>query len=100
MQQVHKQQRRHQEYSTGHDSMPWDEVWRLNLSPESKDESSDNFRLLQMTQPLHDTTNKMSMRSVKTQISLGIHPVWPESSLCARWVIKDPIIHVDSRNSN
>ena len=24
----------------------------------------------------------------KTQISLGIHPVWSESSLCAQWVAK------------
>ena len=29
-----------------------------------------------------DKTNKISVRSVKTQISLGIRPVWSESSLC------------------
>ena len=29
------------------------------------------------------TTNKMSVRPTKTQISLGIRPVWPESSLSA-----------------
>ena len=30
------------------------------------------------------------MRPAKTQISLGIHPVWSESSLCAQWVAQDP----------
>ena len=31
----------------------------------------------------HDKTNKMRVRPAKTQISLGIRPVWSESSLCA-----------------
>ena len=30
------------------------------------------------------------VRLAKTQISLGIRPVWSESSLCAQWVAKDP----------
>ena len=35
----------------------------------------------------------------KTRISLGIHPVWPESSLCAQWVAKDPsFLHADSED--
>ena len=34
-------------------------------------------------EPRHDKTNKMSVRPAKTQISLGIHPVWSESSLSA-----------------
>ena len=34
-------------------------------------------------EPPHDKTNKMTMRPAKTQISLGIHSVWPESSLSA-----------------
>ena len=37
-------------------------------------------------EPPHDKTNKMPVRSAKTQISLGIRPVWSESSLCAQWV--------------
>ena len=41
-------------------------------------------------EPRHDKTNKMSVRPAKTQISLGIRPVWSESSLCAQWVAKDP----------
>ena len=38
-----------------------------------------------VNEPRHDKTNKMSVRSAKTQISLGICPVWSESSLCAHW---------------
>ena len=34
-------------------------------------------------EPRHDKTNKVTVRPVKTQISLGIHPVWSESSLSA-----------------
>ena len=34
-------------------------------------------------EPRHDKTNKMSVRPAKTQISLGICPVWSESSLSA-----------------
>ena len=34
-------------------------------------------------EPRHDKTSKTSMRPAKTQISLGIHPVWSESSLSA-----------------
>ena len=37
-------------------------------------------------EPRHDKTNKVSVRPAKTQISLGIRPVWSESSLCAQWV--------------
>ena len=33
--------------------------------------------------PRHDKTNKMFVRPAKTQISLGIRPVWSESSLSA-----------------
>ena len=33
--------------------------------------------------PRHDKTNKMTVHPVKTQISLGIRPVWSESSLSA-----------------
>ena len=34
-------------------------------------------------QPRHDKTNKIAVRPAKTQISLGIRPVWSESSLSA-----------------
>ena len=52
-------------------------------------------------EPPHDKTNKMTLRPAKTQISLGIRPVWSESSLCAQWVAKDPsFLHVDSEDSD
>ena len=40
--------------------------------------------------PPHDKTNKMTVHPAKTQISLGIHPVWSESLLCTQWVAKNP----------
>ena len=44
----------------------------------------------------YDKTNKMSVHQAKTQISLGIRPVWSESSMCAQWVAKDPsFLHAD-----
>ena len=40
------------------------------------------------------------VRPAKTQISLGIRPVWPEPSLCAQWVAKDPrFLHAGSEVS-
>ena len=62
------------------------------------------FRLLHVeTEPWHDKTNKMIVRPAKTQISLGVRPVWSESSLCAQWVAKDPrflLLHAGSEDSN
>ena len=52
-------------------------------------------------EPRHDKTNKMSVRIAKTQVSLGIRPVWSESSLSAQWVAKDPsFLHADSEDSD
>ena len=49
----------------------------------------------------HDKTNKMTMRPAKTRISLGIRPVWSESSLCDDWVAKDPsFLHADRADSD
>ena len=43
----------------------------------------------------------MSVRRAKTQISLGIRPVWSETSLCAQWVAKDPsFLHAHSEDSD
>ena len=38
-------------------------------------------------EPQHDKTNKSAVRPAKTQISLGIHPVWSESSLSASFAL-------------
>ena len=44
---------------------------------------------------------KWHVHPTKTQISLGIHPVWSESSLCTQWVAKDPnFLHGDSKDSD
>ena len=49
--------------------------------------------------PPHDKTNKMTVHPVKTQIGLGIRPVY-QSSLCAQWVAKDPsFLHAESEDS-
>ena len=49
-----------------------------------------------MTKP-----TKWHVHPAKTRISLGIRPVWSESSLCAQWVAKDPIfLHADSVDSD
>ena len=37
-------------------------------------------KMISSFEPRHDKTNKMSVRPAKTQISLGIRPVWSESS--------------------
>ena len=52
-------------------------------------------------EPPHDKANKMTVRPAKTQISLGIRPVWSESSLCTEWVAKDPsFLHADNEDSD
>ena len=44
---------------------------------------------------------KWHVRPAKTQISLGVRPVWSESSLCTQWVAKDPsFLHADSKDSD
>ena len=41
------------------------------------------------------------LHPAKTQISLGICPVWSETSLSAQWVAKDPsFLHADSEDSD
>ena len=52
-------------------------------------------------EPPHDKTNNVAVRPAKTQISLGIRPVWKESSLCAQWVAKDQtFLHADNEDSD
>ena len=52
-------------------------------------------------EPSHDNINKMTVRLAKTQISLGIHPVWSKHSQCTQWVAEDPrFLHVDSKDSD
>ena len=70
-----------------------------NAILKSKFRDSDNLRTA--NEPPHDKTNKMTVRPAKTQISLGIRPVWSESSPCAEWVGKDPsFLDADSEDSD
>ena len=49
-----------------------------------------------MTKP-----TKWPVRAAKTQIRLGITPVWSEASLCAQWVGKEPnALHADIEDSD
>ena len=44
---------------------------------------------------------KWSVPPAKTQISLGIRPVWSVSPLCTQWIAKDPsFLHADSEDSD
>ena len=44
---------------------------------------------------------KWHVRPAKTQISLGIRPVWSESPLCAQWVGQHSgFLHADSKDSD
>ena len=45
--------------------------------------NKNNWTLTWWFEPPHDKTNKMTVCPGKTQISLGIRPVWSESSLSA-----------------
>ena len=46
-------------------------------------------------------TKPINVRPANTQISLGIRPVWSETSLCAQWVAMDPsFLHADSEDSD
>ena len=44
-------------------------------------------------EPRHDKTNKMAVRPAKTRISLGIRPLWSESSLSAWWKLGSLATH-------
>ena len=78
-------------------------IQRFFLQTEKTDQTADLSLYLYkpLFEPWHDKTNKMSVRSVKTHISLGIRPVWSESLLCSQWVAKDPsFLHADSEDSD
>ena len=68
------------------------------MSCEDEFDTCSNHHIFE---PPHDKTNKMTVHPAKTQISLGIRPVWSEPSLCANWVAKDPsFVHADSEDSD
>ena len=57
------------------------------------------IKRIQMSRLMTKPT-KWRVRPAKTQISLGIRPVWSASSLCAQWIAKDTsFLHADSEDS-
>ena len=60
----------------------------------SESSSYEDYMSRLMTKP-----TKWHVHPAKTQISLGIRPVWSESSLCAQWVAKgSSFLHADSED--
>ena len=81
------------EYCSSHGVWVLDLTTRLDTRVEV--DGSTKF------EPPHVKTNKRTVHPAKTQISLGIRPVWSESLLCAQWVAKDPsFLHADSEDSD
>ena len=77
-----------------------EQTWRVReLNPEASCATSWPTKA-QMSRLMTKPT-KWHVCLAKTQISLGIRPVWPESSLCAQLVAKDPsFLHADSEDSD
>ena len=60
--------------------------------------SESSLHDFNMSRMMRKPTN-WSVRPARTQISLGIRPVWSKSSLCAQWVAKDSsFLHADSED--
>ena len=53
------------------------------ISPKIIFGNNKTYIIYEITEPPHDKTNNVVVRPAKTQISLGIRPVWSESSLSA-----------------
>ena len=71
-------------------------AWAFEASVATQ--HADSFSQLShlMTKP-----TKRYLHSLNTQISLGIHPVRSETSLCTQWVAKDPsFLRADSEDSD
>ena len=54
---------------------------------------------VKINEPHHDKTNKMTCTPSEDSDQISLCPVWPESSLCAHWVTKNPrFLHADSED--
>ena len=78
---------------------PWSEIGSANRSATRTLQRPKSYNLCTASQNSETElgrdmtkTNKISVRPAKTQISLGIRPVWSESSLCTQWVAKGPTV--------
>ena len=63
--------------------LAWTFAARIGYKYQIRLTRSNWWRSRNITEPQHDKTNNVSVRPAKTQISLGIRPVWSESSLSA-----------------
>ena len=79
----------------------------LNQQPPKYQSDGSNLCTVILSDSNHHLSHLMTkptkwhVRPAKAQISLGICPVWSESSLCTQWVAKDPsFLHVDSEDSD
>ena len=63
---------------------PWIEVRLQNLTQSAKLSSPADKKRMWKLSCLMTKPTKWSVHPVKTQISLGIHPVWSESSQCTQ----------------
>ena len=62
---------------------------------------AENFSFLHLSCLIVTKQTKWHVRPAKTRISLGMRPVWSESTLCAQWVAKDrSFLHADSEDSD
>ena len=74
---------------------------QVSYIPSHLVNSSGLANWMSLFEPPHDKTYKMTVRPAKTQISLGIRPVWSVSSLCAQWVAKDTsFLHAVSEDTD
>ena len=53
--------------------------WNWSQKRDS-DQQYNDYLVKILNEPRHDKTNNVAVRPAKTQISLGIRPVWSESS--------------------
>ena len=76
-------------------------ICEVNKFSLNKLVQSFNYTMTFLFEPPNDKTNKMTVCPAKTQISLGIRPVWSEPLLCTQWVAKDPsFLHANSKDSD
>ena len=61
------------------------ETYRYELTVQTQIRKEQPPRGYTVCEPWHEKTNKMTVHPAKTQISLGIRPVWSESLLSAWW---------------
>ena len=70
-------------HADSEDSDQFGRIWDFAV-PYNTNKTYQESQKCSEIEPPRDLTNKVSVRPAKTHISLGIRPVWSESSLSAR----------------